>query len=463
MLPLGECQSLDWSENPRSQVPCCLRFSRWLLSPFGAFAVAPASAGRGKTAIPEILRLAGKGEDNAAFALARQAEQVIPNDPALLKLWPDISLEISVHSNPEGADIYMKGYRENERSWEHLGRSPIKHLRVPFGLLRWKATKRGYDTLEATSYAREQTKELWFPEGGTSVNLSLVMNGSIDEGMVRIPGGSTQLDLEGLLHVPPVQFPDYWMDRYEVTNKQFKQFVDAGGYQKRGYWKQPFVENGRTLSWEEAMSKFLDKTGRRGPSTWELGNYSEGQADYPVTGVSWYEAAAYAEYAGKSIPTIFHWNSAARAWLFSDILPMSNFSGHGLSPVGKYHGMSPYGTYDMAGNTKEWCWNAKGNKRFILGGAWNEPSYMFSSPDAQSPFDPRPTYGFRCVKYPQGPVIPSVAAEALTVTIRDFTKEDQCRTRSSPSLRICTGTTRRHSMLSLTLSKRTRISGESRK
>jgi formylglycine-generating enzyme required for sulfatase activity/cephalosporin-C deacetylase-like acetyl esterase len=375
-----------------------------------------------ETAIPEIIRLAGRGEDNAAFALARQTEQVIPNDPALLKLGPEISLEISVHSNPEGADIYMKRYREDERSWEHLGRSPIKHLRVPFGLLRWKATNRGYDTLDATSYAREQTKELWFPEGGTSVNLSLVMNGSIPEGMVKIPGGSTQLDLEGLLHVPPVQLPDYWMDRYEVTNKQFRQFVDAGGYRKQGYWKQPFVENGRTLSWDEAISKFRDKTGRPGPSTWELGNYPEGQADYPVTGVSWYEAAAYAEYAGKAIPTIYHWNSAARAWLFSDILPMSNFSGHGLAPVGRYQGMSPYGTYDMAGNAKEWCWNAKGNKRFILGGAWNEPSYMFSGPDAQSPFDRRPTYGFRCVKYPQGPAIPSVAAEAISVTIRDFTK-----------------------------------------
>ena len=377
-----------------------------------------------ETAIPEIIRLSGKGEDNAAFVLARQAEQVIPNDPALLKLWPDISFELSVRSSPEGADVYMRQYRADERSWEHLGRTPIDHLRIPFGLLRWKATKQGYDTLEATSYAREHLKDLWLPEeGGTTLNLSLAMNGSIPEGMVRIPGGSAQLDLEGLLHVPAVQLPDFWMDRYEVTNKQFKEFVDHGGYQNRVYWKQPFVENGRTLSWEEAMSKFRDKTGRPGPSTWELGNYPEGQADYPVTGVSWYEATAYAEDAGKAIPTIFHWNSAARTWLFSDILPMSNFSGHGLSEVGNYQGMSPYGTYDMAGNAKEWCWNAEGNKRFILGGAWNEPSYMFSGPDAQSPFDRRPTYGFRCVKYPQGSAVPSAAAQPISVTVRDFAKE----------------------------------------
>jgi eukaryotic-like serine/threonine-protein kinase len=376
-----------------------------------------------ETAIPGIIRLADKGEDSAAFVLARQAEQLIPNDPALMKLWPDISLEISVHSTPEGADVHMKQYRADERSWEHVGRTPIDHLRIPFGLLRWKATKQGYDTLEATSYAREQTKTMWLPDGSTTLNLSLAMNGSVPEGMVRIPGGTAHLDLEGLLQVPPVELPEFWMDRYEVTNSRFKEFVDAGGYQNRVYWKQSFVENGRTLSWEEAMSKFRDKTGRPGPSTWELGNYPEGQADYPVTGVSWYEAAAYAEYAGKAIPTIFHWNSAARTWLFSDILPMSNFSGRGLSPVGSYQGMSPYGTYDMAGNAKEWCWNSSGNKRFILGGAWNEPSYMFGGPDAQSPFDRRPTYGFRCVKYPQGSAVPSVAAEAISVTARDFTKE----------------------------------------
>src|SRR5207253_6557058 len=109
-----------------------------------------------ETAIPELIRLAGKGEDNAAFVLARRAEEVIPNDPALLKLWPDISLEISVHTNPEGADVYMKEYRADDRAWQYIDSSPIEHLKIPFGLLRWKVTKLGYNPLEATSYAREK-------------------------------------------------------------------------------------------------------------------------------------------------------------------------------------------------------------------------------------------------------------------------------------------------------------------
>jgi eukaryotic-like serine/threonine-protein kinase len=377
-----------------------------------------------ETAIPEIIRLTGKGDYNGAFLLAHQAEQVIPNDSSLLKLWPEIALEISVNTNPEGADVYMKPYRADERSWEYKGQSPIEHLRTPFEILRWKVTKQGYDTLEATSFAKEQTtRMMFFPQWGSTLNLSLARNGSIPVGMVRIPGTSVALGIPSLRQLPPIEIPDYWIDRYEVTNKEFKDFVEAGGYQKRGYWKQPFLENGRVLSWEKGMSKFRDKTGRPGPSTWELGNYPEGQADYPVTGVSWYETAAYAEYAGKDLPNIYQWHHAARTWFFSDIIPLSNFSGRGLSAVGRYQGMGPYGTYDMAGNAKEWVWNATDSKRFILGGAWDEPSYMFDWGDAQSPFDRAPTYGFRCVQNLPGASSTSAAAEAISVTIRDFTKK----------------------------------------
>jgi formylglycine-generating enzyme required for sulfatase activity/predicted Ser/Thr protein kinase/dienelactone hydrolase len=376
-----------------------------------------------ETVIPEIIRLSGKGEDDAAFALARQVALVIPNDPALLKLWPDISLEIAVHTSPEGADIYMKQYRADDRAWEHVGRSPVERLKIPFGLLRWKASKQGFETIEVMSWVRERWKELILPNGGTTLNLSLAANGSIPEGMVRIPGGNVALEVPSLEHaVSEVQIPDYWMDRYEVTNKLFKQFVDAGGYRKAEFWKQPFVENGRTLSWEEAISKFRDKTGRQAPATWELGNYPEGQAEYPVTGVSWYEAAAYAEFARKSLPTVHQWQNAALRWFTSDIVPLSNFSGHGLSPVESHQGMSPFGTYDMAGNAKEWCWNATGNKRFILGGAWNEPPYMFEDQDAQLPFDRTSTYGFRTVKEIPGTSLPKAALEPIFFTIRNYSK-----------------------------------------
>src|SRR6185503_7091189 len=119
--------------------------------------------------------------------------------------------------------------------------------------------------------------------------------------------------------------------RFEISNRQFKAFVDAGGYRMRDFWKEPVVDNGRALTWDDAMARFLDKTGRQGPSTWELGTFPDGAADVPVSGVSWYEAAAYARYAGKRLPTGFQWRLAVSSagglfagGLFSDVLEFSN-------------------------------------------------------------------------------------------------------------------------------------------
>ena len=86
------------------------------------------------------------------------------------------------------------------------------------------------------------------------------------------------------------------------------------------------------------MSKLRDRTGTPGPSTWELGSFPEGQDDYPVSGVSWYEASAYAESVGKTLPTIYHWNNAAMTIMSAYIAPLSNFSRTGPGPCRKLPG-----------------------------------------------------------------------------------------------------------------------------
>jgi dienelactone hydrolase len=169
------------------------------------------------------------------------------------------------------------------------------------------------------------------------------------------------------------------------------------------------------------MALFRDSTGRPGPSTWELGSYPEGQADFPVGGVSWYEAGAYAEFAGKSLPTFHHWFHAAGAdTIFSGILPLSNFGGEGPAPVGSHAGLSPWGGYDMAGNVREWVWNAAGPRRYTLGGAWSDPTYLFTGPDALDPFDRSPIQGFRCALYPTPP--PIEAFGPIERIYRDYLK-----------------------------------------
>ncbi len=60
--------------------------------------------------------------------------------------------------------------------------------------------------------------------------------------------------------------------------------MDSGGYRRRDWWTDPFVDGARTLSWDEAIRRFTDRTGRPGPATWEAGEYPSDQADYPVAG-----------------------------------------------------------------------------------------------------------------------------------------------------------------------------------
>jgi len=221
-----------------------------------------------------------------------------------------------------------------------------------------------------------------------------------------------------------IQGGDYLIDKYEVTNREFKGFVDAGGYAKREYWKQPLVKDGRGLSWEEATSLFVDRTGRPGPSTWEVGTYASGRDDYPVGGVSWYEAAAFAEYAGKSLPTVYHWLRAAATGTAAYMLPFSNLEGSGPAAVGSFRGVSPAGPFDMAGNVKEWCWNGlpPHDDRYLLGGSWADAPHLFLHPDGRPPFDRSETNGFRLAKYLDAKPLPDLLTRAIEAPTRDNSK-----------------------------------------
>ena len=336
-------------------------------------------------AIPAIDELVRDDKFSEAFLLAREAEKYIPQNQALKKLISEMARPYSIRTNPSGAKISYKEYSDLNGEWIELGDSPVD-CNLARGKYRWMIEKPRYVSLE-------------FPKIGNyirrvAMNIELYKEVNSPLGMVMIEYQSENLT------------GSYWIDKYEVTNEQYTKFVNTGGYQEQKYWKEPFIKEGEILSFADAMDYFLDKSNRHGPATWEGGTFHEGEAEFPVSGISWYEAAAYASYAGKSLPTISHWFGAIPNNNNSEelalIIPFSNFSGTNLYPVGASGAMGLSGVYDMAGNVREWCYNAVDDstgRRYILGGSWQDQSYMFNYKGPLSPWDRHETNGFRCVKY----------------------------------------------------------------
>jgi len=377
-----------------------------------------------EVALPQISQLADQGKFGEAYALAVKAEKFIPGDPTLAKQWPVITYQLSVDTIPSGADIYRRDYADTGAPWELVGRTPFKNVPQPRGMFVWKIEKPGFGTVLRTTISLIGRA---FSIGDSAeADITLDEAAKIPAGMVRVAPDKypKALYIPGYEGMPELALKDYWIDKYEVTNRQFKAFVDQGGYQKREYWKVDFQRDGKPLAWEGAMQEFRDGAGRPGPKDWIQGEYPKGQDDFPVTGISWYEAAAYAEFAGKSLPTVYHWNRAAGPFSAAYSVPLSNFGGSGVLPVGSKSGISPWGGYDMAGNVKEWIsTEADSGKRYVLGGAWDEPNYMFVDPDAQSPFLRASNIGFRCVKYIDAEAIPKIAFDVMSMPRRDLSKE----------------------------------------
>ena len=376
-------------------------------------------------AIAEIDRLMEQDKYFAAFTLAEKVKRYIPDDPLLADRWPRLFRNYTVTTTPRGAKVYIREYFDTSAGWKYVGRSPIERARIPFGTYRWKVMRSGFTTLETV-----QSNDLPSPYinrttlAPAEISFTLHEKGVFPDEMVWIP--PSELDQKSMFHgerkIPAA--PAFLIDKQETTNRQFKEFVDNRGYENPDFWQEPLVKEGKTLSWSQAMPLFRDRTGHLGPATWRDGTYPPGQGDYPVGGISWYEAAAYARFRNKDLPTIFHWALAARAEdVPSRITDLSNFS-EGPAPVGNYKGMGKFGLYDAAGNVREWCWNALGddpNMRAILGGAWDENAYVFVNGVAKSAWDRDARNGVRCARYPEGrPAVPETAFAPVQHRHRDL-------------------------------------------
>lgn len=229
--------------------------------------------------------------------------------------------------------------------------------------------------------------------------------------MVALPGGEFLMgaqDAEGFPAdgegpVRAVRVEPFLMDAYAVSNEQYAEFVADTGY----------VTDAERLGWSYVFAGFLPAALRRGAprpehTPWWCGvegavwNRPEGpgssveeRADHPVVHVSWHDAAAYAAWAGKRLPTEAEWEYAARGGLEQKRYPW----GDELDPDGEYRcniwrgtfptkntaadgyrGTAPvdafepngFGLHNVSGNVWEWCgdrWGAERSARVIRGGS----------------------------------------------------------------------------------------------
>ncbi|HVS31360.1 MAG TPA: protein kinase [Thermoanaerobaculia bacterium] len=359
----------------------------------------------------------GERDYAQAYEKAIAAAAIVPGHRRLHELLALTSEEAVFDSDPRGATVFLQRIDGEGRT--AAGTTPLTIPRLPHGNYVVTFEREGY--LPASRPLT--TKPLL--HGGDSIGMKpapiqvrLFRNGELEGGMVHVRGGQYQLTGWSRPSDRTVELDDFLIDRYEVSNRDFEEFVRAGGYRRAELWKDPFVDGGKTLSFSEAMGRFRDTTGLAGPRHWVRGAPPAGLENHPVTNVTWYEAAAFAAWKGKKLPTIYQWERAARdpvahptatalgtpfPWGVvtqgDDVTDRANFVGEGTVPVDSMpFGISPWGAHHMAGNVAEWCRNPKKPGFTVRGGAWNDAVYAFGATGAFPSFYSSSTLGFRCVK-----------------------------------------------------------------
>jgi dienelactone hydrolase len=363
-----------------------------------------------------VERLASSAQFPAAFRLAEDIERRAPGDSALRAMRPAFADMIRIVTKPAGARITRREVLRAGAPWTFVGTTPADSVPMPKTLrelsFRLRIELPGYEP-------REVLPDIF--AGPNAVDTLRLDRAGEAPGFVRIPGFS----MIDRLHAGGgrVVFADYHIGRHEVTNGEFARFVAAGGYEKSEYWTEPFVREGRSVPWRDAVKEFRDRTGMPGPATWSGGRFPAGQDSFPVAGVSYYEAAAYARFAGARLPTSVHWSRAAlrnnreASWIY---LPESNLNGSGVRAVGRGE-INAFGLYDVAGNVREWCANPMPGGHLLRGASWEDDAYWVTGQVMRPDWDRSAGNGFRLVRFSDNDTtIAHLAGPVAPTPSRDF-------------------------------------------
>ena len=264
--------------------------------------------------------------------------------------------------------------------------------------------------------------------------------------MVRLPDGqfamgSSHSHDEDARPVHRVEIRAFWLDAVPVTNREFARFVDTTGFVSSA------ERRGESLVFDRTVGSWLQVSGANWRHPQGPNSSLVGKDEYPVVQVSWYDAVAFADWAGKRLPTEAEMEYAARGGLddcaypwgrelepggrhqanyWQGVFPQSDAGAdgfHGLAPVGQF-APNRFALYDMAGNAWQWCadWYAQdyygkspaanppgpsaGEVRVRRGGCWLSTAHLRSAlrvshRNYAQPGESASHTGFRCAKNDQ--------------------------------------------------------------
>jgi formylglycine-generating enzyme required for sulfatase activity len=378
----------------------------------GYFAWRTLQVSNARGLLPEIGQLADAGRYVEAYELAVRAERWIGADSALEAHMFAVSDVLTVTSQPEGADVFLQrfpGDSEEITESRLIGSTPIVGYRMPRVDHRVVVATDGSDPVERIASSGLARELVWGAEAvKTAREITLAAELHPDDmvpaDMVLVPGGEYEIVSPDAPAGLSARLDDFHIDRYEVTNGGFKEFLLGGGYTTDAYWA------GTPLG---IRPELVDRTGLSGPRSWQRQDFPAGEPRFPVSGISWYEASAYCSWAGKRLPTLYEWEKTARDGAISRrgvLMPWgftrtggserrANFNSGGAVPVDAFpFGISPHGAYGMAGNVREWVANPLGGGYATVGGSWEGPSYLYTEYAPQPGEFDSPSLGFRCAR-----------------------------------------------------------------
>ena len=342
--------------------------------------------------IPDLIKIYDDGKIAETFLKSKDLLKEYPNNEIIKNYFDKSSRYAYLKTDTNGVKVSV--IYAGDSTYTYLGETPIDSFIIP---RLWG--NRSHSLKLVHNYVDYELKgnnfhNYRFPDPTIE----------IPDGHKAFLGSDSWMFLQGI-NFEDIRLKSFSIGINEISNKDYQEFVDSGGYENPKFWDFPFELGDKIYDFNSSVKLFTDRYGKYGPANWSYGKFPTGLDNQPVTGISWFEARAFAKFKNLDLPNIFQWTYASGIpdnvmTVDQGVTNNSNYDSTQLRVVSNNEG-SYNGLNNIGGNVKEWALNSNGEKKekySIMGGAYNESSYTFNNYYSLSPFDRAIGNGFRLSK-----------------------------------------------------------------